>query len=215
MNINPSAKRILCYGDSNTHGRDAKRKAQDGIKTRLPVGVRWTSLLQEMLGNDFEVIEEGLGGRTTNLDDPDSERNGLTYLKPCLASHVPIDVVVFMLGTNDLKDRFNRTAQDVANANKELLNVIKAIVPDAKVLLVSPILIDGVHPMAVKNYSQATEKSQQLGPELEKVANEVGCAFLDLAKHVDPSSYDGLHIDETDQAKVAEVVHQKVSELVL
>lgn len=214
MNINPKAKRVLCYGDSNTHGRDAKQKAKDGVKTRLPVGVRWTSLVQKMLRDDFEIIEEGLGGRTTNLDDPkDPSRNGLTYLVPCLASHVPIDVVVFMLGTNDFKDKFERSVNDVAQANKQLLNVIKDVIPDAKIILLSPIHIDGSHPMSIENYSQATEKSHELGEKLSQIAEECDCAFIDLAQHIQPSNYDGVHIDEKDQRVVAELVTNKIIEV--
>lgn len=211
MNPNPQAKRLLCYGDSNTHGRDPKQKAQDGVKTRFPVGVRWTSLLQQILGSDFEVIEEGYGGRTTDLEDPkDPSRNGLAYLIPCLGSHVPLDVVVLMLGTNDFKDKFKRSARDVANAIIGLIHAIKAAAPDAQILLVSPIFINGTHPQSVENYSQATEKSHQLGSELELVAEEHSCTFVDLAQHVQPSTYDGLHIDEADQKIVAQVIVEKL-----
>jgi len=214
MNINPNAIRVLCYGDSNTHGRDAKQKAKDGVKTRLPVGVRWTSLVQEMLGDEFEIIEEGLGGRTTNLDDPkDPSRNGLTYLIPCLASHVPVDVVVFMLGTNDFKDKFERSVDDVAQANKQLLNVITDTIPNVKFILLSPIHIDGNNPMSIENYSQATEKSHQLGEKLSQIAEECDCTFIDLAQHIQPSSYDGVHIDEKDQRVVAELVANKIIEV--
>ena len=214
MNTNPKAIRVLCYGDSNTHGRDAKQKAKDGVKTRLPVGVRWTSLVQEMLGTDFEVIEEGLGGRTTDLDDPkDPSRNGLTYLHPCIASHVPIDIVVFMLGTNDLKDKFERSADDVAQANKRLLGVITDMLPNTKIILISPIHVDGNNPMSIENYSLATKKSHQLGEKLSKVADEFGYAFIDIAQHIQPSKYDGVHIDEKDQRTVAELVVRKIKEI--
>ena len=97
MNTGPNAIKVLCYGDSNTWGRDPHGK---GI--RYPVNVRWTGLLQSKLGHDYDIIEEGLGGRTTVIDDPKREgRNGKTYLRPCLETHSPIDVITLMLGTND------------------------------------------------------------------------------------------------------------------
>ena len=64
MNINPTSKRILCFGDSNTWGY------VPATGKRYPVGVRWTSLLQEKLGDGYEIIEEGLNSRTTDIDDP-------------------------------------------------------------------------------------------------------------------------------------------------
>src|SRR3989338_4272861 len=122
MNLNSNTKKIICYGDSNTWGC-----IPDSVE-RYSVGVRWTGLLQKMLGEDYEVIEEGLNGRTTVLDDPQVERigkNGKTYLLPCLESQNPLDMVVVMLGTNDTKAKFNRTPQQIAEGLEELIRIIK------------------------------------------------------------------------------------------
>jgi lysophospholipase L1-like esterase len=91
-------KTVLLYGDSNTWGHipgsGGERFARD---------VRWPAQLAARLGDEWEVIAEGLGGRTATVDRPDSEgRNGLPFLLPCLHSHAPIDVVVIFLGTNDV-----------------------------------------------------------------------------------------------------------------
>lgn len=92
MNTNPNAIRILCYGDSNTRG------SRPDSGERYRADVRWTGVLQNMLGVDFEVIEEGLGGRTTDVDDQKREgKNGKTYLVPALWSHNPLDFVILAL----------------------------------------------------------------------------------------------------------------------
>jgi len=161
-----------------------------------------------MLGSKYEVIEEGLGGRTTNLDDPDSEgKNGLSYLIPCLESHDPLDFVILMLGTNDLKEAFNRTAINIAHANKELIEKIRLRFSNSKILLVAPILVDELNQYAGK-YKGATVKSKELAIELKKLAEETNCSYIDLSKHIEPSKYDGLHIDEKDQFTVAKVIYQ-------
>ena len=96
---------ILCYGDSNTWGYDPVGNARFGPDDR------WTGVLRTTLGSAHSVIEEGLNGRTTNVDDQIEEhRNGRTYLMPCVQSHAPFDVITIMLGTNDLKERFHRSA---------------------------------------------------------------------------------------------------------
>ena len=43
-------KKILCYGDSNTFGYNPVDGSRFDDKTR------WTALLQENLGSDFEII---------------------------------------------------------------------------------------------------------------------------------------------------------------
>lgn len=109
-------KRIVCYGDSNTWGYDA---VTDG---RFPEEVRWTGKLQELLGEEYCIIEEGLCGRTTVFEDPLNEGlNGLTYLYPCLMSHGPLDLLVIMLGTNDSKERFSATPKNIADGMKRLV----------------------------------------------------------------------------------------------
>src|SRR5918995_379176 len=123
---------VLCYGDSNTWGYDpATRK-------RYPPHVRWTGVLADQLG------EEGLNGRTTRWDDPiEPHRNGMTYLRPCVESHRPLDLVIVMLGTNDLKRRFDLSASDIAQSAAVVAETAQrfALTADgrnAKVLLVAP-----------------------------------------------------------------------------
>ena len=101
-------KRILCFGDSNTWGYDAYSGG------RFARDVRWTGVLQNTLAKDYHIIEEGLCGRTTVFDDPLNEGlNGFRYLLPCLQSHLPIDMLIIMLGTNDCKERFAATAKNI------------------------------------------------------------------------------------------------------
>ena len=81
-------KTIVCFGDSNTWGANAS------TRDRYPWAQRWTGLLQRELSDGYRVVEEGLNGRTTNLDDTiEPHRNGLTYLLPCLETHGPIDLI--------------------------------------------------------------------------------------------------------------------------
>ena len=103
-------KTVLCFGDSNTHGQIP---GKDG--GRYEKEIRWPGVLKSMLGDSFDVIEEGLGGRTTVFEDPiEEDKSGKAYLQQCLHSHKPIDLIIVMLGTNDLKIRFGLTAYDVS-----------------------------------------------------------------------------------------------------
>lgn len=217
MNINSEAKTILCYGDSNTWGQTPDRTGH-----RYPANVRWTGVLQARLGADYYVIEEGLSSRTTDLDYAKKPgRNGLTYLEPCLDSHAPIDTVILMLGTNDLKTEFNRSVEEIAQATQGLVELIqnkaaKYNGTPAKVLLVSPILIDGGAPRHKEWYSDyydasSLKKSKELAAQLERIEHTTGCQFVDAAQ-VARAGQDGIHFDKASHGTLGELLASKISD---
>ncbi|USN89092.1 MAG: SGNH/GDSL hydrolase family protein [Candidatus Nomurabacteria bacterium] len=209
MNTNPQAKVILCYGDSNTWGQNDDKNTG----SRYPVNVRWTGKLQELLGNDYYVIEEGLGGRTTDLEhyNPDKpSRNGLTYFVPCLTSHSPTDIVVIMLGTNDLKVQYSRPVAEIADALKPFINAVREASQETKILSVSPIYVNDRAPKFDEYYhdtydQQSAEKSKQLATEIQRVASETGSLFFD-ASTVAKAGLDGIHFDQQSHPALVQAV---------
>ncbi len=207
-------KNILCFGDSNTWGY------VPGTGNRYPKQIRWTGLLQNLLGNTSFIIEEGLNGRTTVLDDPTRiAKNGLTYLVPCLASHAPIDLVVLMLGTNDTKHRFGLSAFDISEGVAMLVSTIlqsdSGINNKApKVLIVSPPLIMPA-PSKMDLFFEAEEKSKQLAHFVQQVANNTASSFIDAAKHCSVSPIDGIHLDEAGHLALAQALAEKINSLKL
>ncbi len=214
MNTNPDAIKILCYGDSNTWGQDPTKQGK-----RYPVTVRWPGLLQKKLGESYEVIEEGLIGRTTALDQDDREgKNGKTYLKPCLETHNPMDIVVLMLGTNDLKEQFHQSPQDIANNIGGLVQMIQEFGWNSdgnspKVILISPPYVDESVPGSQENYKGAEEKSKQLTKYYQQVAEKYNSDFIDIAQYIKPSKSDGYHLDPDAHRKMSEVVEAKILSL--
>lgn len=126
---------LVCFGDSNTWGYVPGSGGE-----RFPREQRWPVVLQRELGDEWEVIAEGLSGRTATVERPDSEgRNGLPYLLPCLLSHAPVDLVVIFLGTNDV----NFVEDDrVARCVARLVDVARRV-PVGGVLVVCPAPFDG------------------------------------------------------------------------
>jgi lysophospholipase L1-like esterase len=126
-------KTLVCFGDSNTWGY-----VPGSVGERFSREQRWPVILQELLGKDWEVVAEGLNGRTATIDRPDSEgRNGLPYLLPCLHSHTP-DVVVLFLGTNDVNYIDD---ERVARCVARLVEIVRRC--DAEPLVVCPPPFDG------------------------------------------------------------------------
>ncbi|HLV34577.1 MAG TPA: SGNH/GDSL hydrolase family protein [Spirillospora sp.] len=207
---------ILCYGDSNTWGAVPMTNFQERL--RYDLHTRWPGVLRDRLGPDYWVIEEGLGGRTTVWDDPISpHRNGFTYLLPCLMTHQPLDLVIVMLGTNDLKHRFGKSAYDIASGAGFLVDAIlrSACGRDAgapQVLLVCP-------PPTAKltlfadMFEGAAEKSRQLAAHYQKVAEEFGVHFLNAGDIIESSDRDGIHFEAAAHQRLGEAVADKVRSL--
>jgi lysophospholipase L1-like esterase len=217
VNTHTNAIRILCYGDSNTWGDDPRIGAP-----RYPANVRWTGKLQEKLGDHYEVIEEGLCGRTTVFDDPkDEARNGKNYLTPCIFTHNPIDIVILMLGSNDLKERFNLSALDISKNIEILVKIIQKQAIDqkgkqSKIVLLSPTHVnENIFNFALlmQGFRGAGEKSKQLALYYEKVAKKYKCEFIDIAQYVEPSKVDGCHLEKVAHAKIAELLGERILNL--
>jgi lysophospholipase L1-like esterase len=198
---------LLCYGDSNTHGTGPVEALGQGW--RFSPDQRWTRRMARDLAPDWEVIEEGLPGRTTLHDDPieGAHRNGLAVLPAILESHSPVDLVILMLGTNDLKPRFSVHAPDIALSLERLITAIRASAcgPDnsaPQVLLVAPPPVIEVGCLA-EIFEGAAPRSQRLGPSIRAAALRSGVPFFDAADHIAVSPVDGIHYDATAHAALA------------
>lgn len=211
---------ILCFGDSNTWGFDPAYITAP-FPRRHPIGVRWTSLLAQELGADFRVIEEGQNGRTTVHEDPlNVARNGKEYLPACLESHKPLDIVVMMLGTNDLKSYYNLPAGEIANGAATLARMILSsnAGPDnkaPKLLLVCPPKIgDLTHlPDLDAKIPNGSARSTQFPRYYEAHAAALGCAYLNSQDVVETSAVDGIHLEAGEQPKLAAAIAKKIREM--
>lgn len=195
-------KTVLCFGDSNTWGFDPA-SITEPYSRRHPLAVRWTGVLAAGLGDGFRIIEEGQNGRTTVHDDPlFPGRRGRDYLMPCLESHRPIDLVILMLGTNDLKATFNVSAGEIAVGAGQLARMILASESGPgnrapQLLLVCPPRIGDLShlPDLAAKLGDARERSLQLPAHYRALATSLGCAYLNSQEVVETSALDGIHLD--------------------
>jgi len=209
-------KDILCFGDSNTYGRDPITKGRLDRKTR------WPGVLQGTLGGQYYVIEEGLNGRTTVWNDPvrgGSKRNGSLYLLPCLESHAPINLLIIMLGTNDLKARFAVTPYDIGESMGALIEIAQK----SQCILTGKgpnILIMAPPPLGKlteweETFHGGCEKSKRLAGYYESVASAYGCLFFDTSTVIGSSKFDGLHFDPEAHQKlgiaVANIIYENIN----
>lgn len=215
-------KTILCYGDSNTWGYDPLATSTSPYTVRHAPHLRWTGVLSQELGSGYRVIEEGQCGRTTVHHDLIMEhRNGRIYLPPCLESHKPIDLVVLMLGTNDLKTMFNLPAGEIAAGAGQLVKYIlkSDSGPEAgapQVLLVCPPLVEDLShlPDLDEKLVGAVAKSKRFPAYYEAVAKLHGCHYLNSQEIVQTSRIDGLHLEVGEHAKLGMAMAEAVRKAV-
>jgi lysophospholipase L1-like esterase len=205
---------VLVYGDSNSHGTAPMPTLLD--MKRFGPDVRWPGIMAKALGPGWRLVEEALPGRTTVHPDPISgiHKNGLAVLPAALESHLPIDLVILMLGTNDLKVRFQLPPVEIAVGVEQLVRHIRQSwagpggKPPSLLLICPPAVIEAG--CLAEVFAGAEPKSRRLAGFYAEVAARWGAAFLDAGAVIGPSPVDGVHFDEAAHsalgARVAEVV---------
>lgn len=216
------------FGDSNTWGW-TPRNGQEPT-TRLAENVRWPGVMAEKIGPGYQIIEEALSGRTTNLDDPGEDLpseylrgatlNGAKVLPALFASHLPLDLLVIMLGVNDLKARFRRTAAEVAEAAISLVQIIReceggvfTVYPLPRVLLLAP------PPMGTTFHNPdmwagAREKSLLLGSMFKRAGISANIPVFDTSEVITTDAADGVHLTAEAHRTLGLAVARKVQELI-
>ncbi len=190
-------KNILCYGDSLTWGYDAGKLARHRFEDR------WSNVLQAELGNAAHVIEDGLNGRTTAFDDKlvAEDRNGASTLPTSLATHSPLDLVIIMLGANDMKPWVHGRAFVAANGMARLVKIVRNHTyffeaPAPEVIMVSPPPVTRTDNVEFSEYFEgANVSSTHLAKAYRQYAEQLGCGFFDAGTVAQTTPVDGVHLD--------------------
>lgn len=212
------------YGDSNTWGWTP---VLTGTSTRYPADVRWTGVLRAALGPNYEVIDGGLSARTTDIPDPTLPQisgaglDGAAYLPAALATHLPLDLVVIMLGTNDTKTMFGRSPLRIALGMGKLIDIVAESkggvgtgYPAPKVLVVCPPPLGTVAPEArAQRRVGGAEKSKALPVYYEAIAKAGGAGFLDVGTLTATDGVDGVHLTPAAHKAIGTGVAKKVKEI--
>ena len=217
-------KSILCFGDSNTWGFvPGAFDPNTFYMERYPRDIRWPGVMEKALGINYHVIEEGLNGRTTNVEYPDIEgRSGTSYISPCLYSHSPLDIVIIQLGINDLKIIFDREIETITNGISEIIDMIQSTTfgPDMQdppqILILSPPALAHEGYKDVDNkliFIGGMKKSFQFHDYYSKLANDKECHYYDLSSKVEYSQIDGLHLDEKGHKRSGALIASKIQSI--
>ena len=190
-------KTILCYGDSLTWGYDPQGPGRHALQDR------WPSVLQGVLGPDVQVIAEGLNGRTTAFDDfaAGADRNGARVLPTLLTTHAPVDLVIVMLGTNDMKPFICGQAIGAKQGMQRLINIVRGhdypleAEPPEILVMAPPALIETADPDFAALFAGGMAQSRMLASLYSDLADVEDCGFLDAGSVAATSPADGVHLD--------------------
>lgn len=215
-----NSKTILCYGDSLTWGSNPYGGA------RHPASHRWSDVLSEALGDYAEVITDGLRGRTTAYDEhlADCDRNGVRCLPTALYSHAPVDLLILMLGTNDMKPHIAGTAIAAVQGMRRLVQIAQQHSQGmtdrhkAQVLIIAPpALVPTNNRELSAMFAGGIEESEKLAALYANLAAEMGTAFFDAGRVAKTSPLDGVHLDAENTKAIgtalAPIVHDIISAL--
>lgn len=210
MNINPDAKRILCFGDSNTYGTIPYELGYIE-RRRYSLLERWTWILQQELWNEYEIIEEWRGWRIIYNDrEEDETKNGALFLEWLLHTHWPLDLVVVMLWTNDIKPIYESTPEIVAQYMEEkIIHVIDKF--GCKLLIVSPpCIIDTQH----TNFPLwSNEKIKKLNTLYKDLCKKYSLDYVDIQDQLICGS-DGIHLTKESHNLLWLALSKKIKEII-
>ena len=208
-------KKIICYGDSNTFGYNPEQPK--GF--RYDENIRWTSLLQKNLGDEYEVVNEGMCDRTGFVNHPDGFMFSAPKHFPKMISQTEIfDILILALGTNDLQFQYDISFGAVEKGLETLINTAKEKAKE--IIIIPPVVLDE---RILKGYfsyqfdEKSIVKSRKVGRIFRQLANVYNCKYFDINKFTTPSDADGLHYDENSHKliadKLAEFIKEGVNEV--
>lgn len=204
---------VLCYGDSNTYGYDP---ATGG---RYAHEERWTSILADKLGDRYEVISEGLNGRTTAYDRPGAAwKNGAGSFLACLGTHKPVDYLVLMLGTNDCIPELGLSADEIARGMEELVTLAEENAPELQgyvpeIIVAVPAPMEGEYlcsPEAGAADLEMAQKSRDIEPLYRDIADRHITRFASAANGVEVSD-DCTHLTRQGHRQMADLIFSEIT----
>ena len=176
----------------------------------------WRITKQNLLGDEFDIIGEGVGGRTFVVVDPENPwRCGITHLKSILRNNLPIDLILIMLGTNDVKDKFNLEAEDIAKHLQQTIDLIRTEVIKNILIVCPPDFVIPESGISDPRFTSGGAKMKKLPKLYKEVADKNGCNFIDAGQYITSSKIDGFHLEPEAHKKLAEVLRDEIIKMKL
>lgn len=210
---------ILCFGDSNTWGCVGRWQESELPPPRYDEAHRWPDVMAKELGSKYRVVTDALCGRTTIYTHRDEGPmySAEPYLLPCMRSHSPLDLLILMLGTNDIYNYPALTSETIGDGISRLIDMAQSCqwgrdFKAPRILVIAPIELKRSAPngrvLVYEKYrgTEGEALSKLFAETYRKIAEEKGCGYLNAAEFAAPCDADGLHMDENGQIALGKAV---------
>lgn len=205
-------KKILCFGDSNTWGHNPVDCSR--------LDERWTVMIEDKFPQ-YEITADGLCGRATRTFKSEMhDTDGLSaFREKYINSDENYDLIIIMLGTNDVLSEVNSSPTDIADTLGEYISEYRGAHTEnaTEFLLISPILLTDKllsHPIFSQLYSETSiEKSKHFAQCISNVAKRENVWFMNAAEYAEASDIDGIHMTSQQHRKLADGIENKISEI--
>ena len=185
-------KRILCYGDSNTWGYNPASLSGEPYKKP------WPDLL-----DGYETINCGMNGR----EIPDTMMKDTVRM---FQSYEPVDLLIVVLGTNDLLMHADFKAEDVTKKMSAFLTYVRNQMPELKILLVAPPLMQKGEWVQEERLIKESQRLQNL---YRNLADKIKVYYANAGRWNIPLMYDGVHMTEQGHHEFAEHLQSIVQKI--
>lgn len=208
-------KQILFYGDSYVYG-----KIPGG--SRYGFNERFSTIVRTKLGSGYHVIEEGLRGRMLYGENMFfANRDGYKQFGPIIGSHLPLDLIIFVLGANDCNSKNSLTPSEIANKYDKYLEEIQKWCDfhkcdKPKIIITTPPIIDEISAANAfgEIFKGASSKSQALIQEIGKKAKELSVPVIHFSDFVKVSKVDGVHLDLDANKRMGDVLYNEITRII-
>jgi len=162
-----------------------------------------------ILGNDYEVIEEGLNGRTVlNISQENHSLNGIEYIRSVISTFIPLDIAVISLGLNDIFIAEEAPLDQISNGVGEIVDIIRYSHSDhnfsnPEIIIMSPPRFN-TEIYGIEFFELHVNKLNGLPQIYSKLALEKNCLFFDAAEYVTGSDIDGSHLESANHILLGE-----------
>ena len=202
-------KKVLLYGDSNTWGHNPVDCS------KLPR--TWGEVAQELLP-ECDITIDGECGRATLWGE--GPKHGIAcFRERYFVKKHDFDLIVIMLGTNDLLIQLQYEPERTAQALRQYIRETRVVYGDKtpKFLIISPILVREEclnHPIFSELYSKkSVDDSKRFAEVISKMAAEEGAYFMNAADYAKASDIDGSHMVVEEHEKLGHAAAAKIKEI--